>query len=311
MLSPQVSSLADQNSQNVKNIIALGFFDGVHIGHRQILKRTVELSHELGMNPCALTMKNHPKGVLTGKAPLKLISSREREHLMKDIGINDVFFVEFTKEFAAVSPLDFALMLKNEYNAAAVVYGENYTFGAKGAGWGEYGKQIWESIGVVPHCLGHEMAHGLTVSSTLIRSVIAEGDMRTASELLGRPFSITGEVIKGAQKGRQIGFPTINLAAKKGYVLPKNGVYLTRHTYNKQTYFGITNVGVRPTFYDDSHVFVECHILDFSGDMYGREVKIEFLDKIRDEHKFPTIDALREQIAKDKESAYNLIKGVK
>lgn len=294
----------------MNNIIALGFFDGVHIGHRQILKRTVELGEKLGLVPCALTMKNHPKGVLTGKAPLKLVSSREREQLMKDVGIKDVFFVEFTKEFASLSPLEFALMLKNDYKAEAVVYGQNYTFGSKGAGWGEYGLEIWESIGIKAYCLSHEMSHGLTVSSTLIRSVIAEGDMKTAYELLGRPFSVTGEVVKGAQKGRQIGFPTINLAAKKGYVLPKNGVYLTRHRHNKQTYFGITNVGVRPTFYDDSHVFVECHILDFSGDMYGREVKIEFLDKIRDEHKFPTIEALKEQIAKDKESAYILIKDV-
>ena len=295
----------------MKNIIALGFFDGVHIGHHQILKRTVELGKELGLNPCALTMRNHPKGVLTGKAPLKLVSSKERELLMKDVGISDVYFVEFTKEFASLSPLDFALMLKNEYNAEAVVYGQNYKFGAKGAGWGEYGIKIWESIGIKPYCLGHEVtAHGLTVSSTLIRSMIAEGNVKAASKLLGRPFSVTGEVIKGAQKGRQIGFPTINLAAKKGYVLPKNGVYLTRHSHNKQTYFGITNVGVRPTFYDDSHVFVECHILDFSGDLYGREVKVEFLDKIRDEHKFPTIDALKEQIARDRESAYTLIKGV-
>lgn len=291
----------------MKNIIALGFFDGVHIGHRQILNRTVELAEKKGLKPCAMTMKNHPKGVLTGKAPLKLISLKERELLIKSTGIEAVFLIDFTRETADMEPTDFALMLKNEYDAAAVVYGENYTFGKKGAGWGEYGKQIWKNCGIEPYCLPHESFKGLTVSSTLLRSMIADGDVETARRLLSRPFSITGEVIKGAQKGRQIGFPTINLATKKGYVKPKNGVYLTRHTYNKKIYYGITNVGVRPTFYDDSHVFVECHILDFSGDMYGREVKIEFLRKIRDEHKFPTSRDLSLQIALDREAAYKLI----
>ena len=182
----------------------------------------------------------------------------------------------------------FANLVKEKYNASAVVYGENYTFGKKGAGWGEYGKNIWKSLDIEPFCLGHVEMGAITVSSTLLRSMILEGDVKTASKLLGRPFSVTGTVVKGAQKGRMIGFPTINLVAKKGYALPKNGVYLTRHTYNKKTYYGVTNVGVRPTFYDDSQIFIECHVLDFSGDMYGKGVKLEFLEKIRDEHKFPT-----------------------
>lgn len=264
----------------------------------------------MGLNPCALTMKNHPKGLLTGKTPLKLTSFSERVALIKDLGIKDVFAVEFTREFSCLSPLEFARLIKESYNAQAVAYGENYTFGAKGAGWGEYGVGIWESLGVKAFCVGHVEIRDVTVSSTLLRSMIAEGEVKKVQELLGRYFSVTGQVIKGAQKGRQIGFPTINLVAKKGYALPKNGVYLTRHRYMGNIYYGITNVGVRPTFYDDSHIYIECHILDFSGDMYGKGVKLEFLEKIRDEHKFPSFEDLKTQIAKDKDVAYNLIKDI-
>lgn len=275
------------------------------------MKRTAELGREMGLKPCAFTMSNHPRGVLTGEPPLKLTSFEERVSLIKREGIEEVFAVEFTKDFAAKTPMEFAEMIKNEYNAAAVVYGDNYTFGFKGEGWGEYGVSVWNSLGIVAFRVDHVMLGEATVSSTLLRSMIAEGNVRLAEKLLGRYFSIKGEVIKGAQKGRVIGFPTVNLVAKKGYVLPKNGVYLTRMLWNGRNYFGITNVGTRPTFYDDSAVFVECHILDFEGDMYGKEIRVEFLDNIRDEHKFPDMESLKKQISKDKETAYRLIKEVR
>ena len=284
----------------VKTIIALGFFDGVHTGHRQILKATIAQGEKLGLTPCALTMKNHPKGLLTGRTPLKLTSFAQKKQLIEQLGIAEVYAEEFTQEFADLSPLDFAVMVKEKYHAAAVVYGENYAFGKKGAGWGEYGKSIWKSIGIEPFCVNHVETDGVVVSSTQIRALLFEGNVAKAAQLLGRYFSLTGTVEKGAQKGRLIGFPTINLAHKKGYALPGSGVYLTQIGLEKgEKHYGITNVGVRPTLYSDSHIFIETHILDYSGDLYGKAVKVDFIEKIRDEHKYPTFDDLKLQIEKD------------
>lgn len=284
----------------MKTILALGFFDGVHTGHRQILKETVARGSQLGLVPCALTMKNHPKGLLTGKPPLKLTSFAQKKQLILEAGIAQVFAVEFTQAFADLQPLEFAQMVQRDYGAAAVVYGENYTFGKKGAGWGEYGREIWKSIGIEPIAVGHVEAGDIVVSSTQIRTLLEEGNVEQAARLLGRPFSLEGTVIRGAQKGRLIGFPTINLAHKKGYALPGSGVYLTCVGVGKgERHYAITNVGVRPTLYSDSHIFIESHILNYQGDLYGSAVTVEFLEKIRDEHKYPSFDALKEQIEAD------------
>lgn len=283
----------------MKTILALGFFDGVHTGHRQILKETVTQGSRRGLLPCALTMKNHPKGLLTGKTPLKLTSFAHRKQLILGCGIARVFAVEFTQAFADMQPLEFAQMVQRDYNAAAVVYGENYTFGKKGAGWGEYGREIWKSIGIEAFSVGHVEAGGIVVSSTQIRTLLEEGNVEQAARLLGRPFSLEGTVIRGAQKGRLIGFPTINLAHKKGYALPGSGVYLTCVSVGKAQHYAITNVGVRPTLYSDSHIFIESHILNYQGDLYGSAVMVEFLEKIRDEHKYPSFDALKAQIEED------------
>lgn len=288
----------------MKNIIALGFFDGVHIGHRQILDKTVEVARKKGLVPCALTYENHPRAVVFGCAPPALSSLSARVAEIERCGVKKVFVLPFTAELANTEACGFAAMLREKYDCAAVVYGENFAFGKGGAARGAEAELIWKELGIDAYVVPPVIVNAQTVSSTLVRKCVDMGDMERAHMLLGRPWRAMGTVVKGEQKGRQIGFPTLNIIPEDGFSTPPNGVYVSLvHCPDGVVRRAVTNVGVRPTFYSDSKVYIESHILNYTGVLYGHHICVDFLKQIRKERKFQSTDELKAAIAEDVKSA--------
>ncbi len=287
-----------------KRVIALGFFDGVHLGHQAILSCAVNLANRLSIEPAALTFKRHPRAFVLGISPPILTPFETRKSLMEGLGIKSVFALPFGESIANLAPQEFITMLREEYGCVAVVCGDNFRFGKNAAG----GPDTLSASGIATHIVEPIKWRNQIVSSTLIRKRIRLGSLYSANAMLGRTYFLEGDIISGFQEGRRIGFPTINLRPEDGVLLPKRGVYASRVTVGKTTYESVTNIGVRPTFTDADIVSVESHILNFSGDIYGQRAKVEFVKLLRPEHSFERIDDLKNQIVKDVASAKEVLK---
>lgn len=288
-----------------ERVIALGFFDGVHIGHGALLKKTVEVASRLGCAASVLTYSRHPSEVL-GKVPIKLINTTdERRAFMSQLyGIDDVIVREFTKEYSHLSCEDFFdEIIISELNSRHVVAGYDFRFGAGGEGDAARLAKLCEKNGIGCDIIDEVKLDGVTVSSSGIRGLIAEGNVEEASRLLGHYHCIISEVVHGEKLGAQIGFPTINQIIPENVQPPEYGVYLSRVAVENRVFFGVTNVGVRPTVAKSGPVRAETNIFDFEGDLYGKTVKTEFLKFMRRERRFGSIEELREQIARDADLA--------
>jgi len=283
--------------------IALGSFDGIHLGHIHLINRTVELAQKNNVKSMICTFKNHPLSVINKEICPKLIMDNETKmNLLKDTGIDIVNLVNFDKKFMKITPEDFIKNMVNFYNAKGIIVGFNYRFGYKNLGDIEMLQKYSVNLGYKLYvCEAISNDHEI-VSSSRIRHIIAEGDMTYANELLGRPHSITGKVIKGKQIGRTIGFPTVNLNYNKEYIIPKGGVYYTLVQYDNQVYKAITNIGYNPTV-EGGKLAIESYIINFDKQIYDEVIKINFINRMRDEVKFDTIEELRKQLLKDKEYA--------
>ena len=284
--------------------IALGSFDGLHLGHMHLINRTVELSKENNAKSMICTFKNHPLSVINKEICPKLIMDNDTKmNLLQSTGIDIVNLVNFDKEFMKITPEGFIKNMVNFYNAKGIIVGFNYRFGYKNLGDVEMLQKYSSILGYKLYVCEAISVNNEVVSSSSIRHLIAEGNIIKANELLGRSHSITGEVIKGKQLGRTIGFPTVNLNYSKHYILPKGGVYYTLAEYENNIYKAITNIGYNPTV-EGGKLSVETYILNFDKQIYGEKVKIYFVNRIRDEVKFDTIEELRKQLIKDKEYAF-------
>lgn len=287
---------------NHQTVVALGFFDGVHLGHQEILHATVKLAAELGATPAALTFDPHPQGQCGGRPPLLITPLEERVALLKLHGAEEVIVIPFDRAFALTSPERFIHdILIGRHRAAGVVCGDSFRFGAGAAGRAE-------DIGQIAPALRSLICPPVTwmgrvISSTLIRELVQEGRVEEAAQALGRPFALGGRVMHGEGRGRTLGFPTINLAFADGLVLPQNGVYATRVNFRGESRAGVTNVGVRPTFGQGSAVSVETHLPGWTDGLYGEAVSIAFLRRLREERPFATAQELKEQVARDVERA--------
>ncbi len=284
--------------------IALGNFDGVHLGHQALIQEMVDLARKEGLKSAVFTFENHPRNVLAGKPVIQnLISSAEKETILRNMGVDYLFSVPFDKEISGLSPQVFTgEILRKILNAKAVFCGFNYHFGAKGSGGPEDLIAAGESLGFRVRVLPAFTVDNQVISSSLIRGLIEEGRVGECEKYLGRKFSMGGIVVTGQQLGRTIGFPTVNLAIDEALVSPANGGYITACEVEGVAYPSITSVGNKPTvgeFVKNS----ETHIFNFSRDIYGKEIRVEFLEYIRPEQKFPSVDALMEQIKKDCEYA--------
>ena len=285
-----------------ERVIALGFFDGVHLGHAALLRRTVEEAEKRGVTPAVFTFAQPPKEVVTG-IPCPLIGSPDdRKGLLERMfGIKDVIMVPFDHEMMTTTWEDFVTkILIERYHAVHLVAGHDHRFGHKNQGSPELLMEKCAQLGLGCDIIPKVEVDGITVSSTYIRSLVGMGQMERAAKFLGHPHTLTQTVRHGRRIGHTIGVPTINLVIPPHVLVPSHGVYATRVFIPDGTdYAAVTNVGTRPTVNNGMDITVEPWLLDFDGDLYGQTVRVEFHKRLRDEIRFDSLDALRNQIQKD------------
>ncbi|MCY6372521.1 bifunctional riboflavin kinase/FAD synthetase [Clostridium ganghwense] len=283
-----------------KTYIALGSFDGLHLGHMSLINKTIELAKKNKCKSMVFTFKNHPLTIINKEMVPKLVVNNDtKSKLLKNIGIDIVNYADFNGNFMRIPPEDFILNMIECYNAQGIIVGFNYRFGYKNLGDVELLEKLSTKFGFEVYIIKPVELNGEIISSSKIRHLISEGDIERANDFLTRPFMLEGEVIKGKQLGRKLHFPTVNLDYNKKFVLPRGGVYYTIVEYNGNEYKGITNIGYNPTV-KDNKLSIETHILDFNKDIYGQSIKLFFLKRIRDEKRFNSLKELSDQLAKDK-----------
>lgn len=287
-----------------KRVIALGFFDGVHLGHGALMRRVREVAAWEGCIPAAVTYDHHPRDVIPGAEHVDLINTPEdRAGLMRRLyGIEEVIVLPFDTHMRDMYWRDFVTeLLVKEYGAAHLVAGHDNHFGRKGEGDSARLRALCGELGLGCDVIGEVKLDGVTVSSTQIRKLLCAGEMERAARFLGHPHVLTGAVLHGKQLGRTIGIPTSNLVVPKGLLTPAFGVYAGKVWIDGRDYLAVTNVGVRPTVEQSDRVTVEPWILDFDGDLYGKEIRVEFYKRLRPERKFGSIEELRAAILKNAE----------
>lgn len=276
----------------------IGNFDGVHLGHKKIIDSVKKEAGEKGLSSCVITFHPHPQKVLQNIDIPLLVPIRERLKLLEKEGVDYVACYTFTKELSQISAKNFITdILVGKLNLKHLIVGPDFSFGRKREGNAELLRVMGEQLGFETRVVGPELIEGQVVSSTSIRNFLREGKVREASKFLGYDFYIEGQVTEGERRGRQIGFPTLNLDTDWD-ILPKVGVYATRAYIDEEKKESITNVGYRPTFGSDE-LLIETHLFDFDKEIYGNRVRVEFVERVRDEQKFDGPDALVEQIKKD------------
>lgn len=285
-----------------KRVIALGFFDGVHTGHAALLRRVREVADRMGAVPTAFTFDRHPGSVITGERTPLLSSVEDRIWLMRHCcGIREVVVSSFTG-MMRMDWQDFLVSyLIGELGVVHIVAGHDFHFGYMGQGNPSRLNKKCRELGIGCDIVGRVERDGITVSSTYIRTLLAQGEMDRAVEFLGHPHVLTNRVSHGKKLGSsKLGFPTVNLQVPEGVIVPAYGVYATQVTVGDRSYAAATNVGVRPTVEDnDGRVTVEGFLLDFDGDLYGQTVRMDFYHRLRGEQKFPSFEALSQEIARN------------
>ena len=283
-------------------VIALGFFDGVHKGHGALLRTVAQVADRLGAKPCAFTFDRSPTAAITGQAVPLLSSVEDRVWLMRRYyGIEEVIVAPFDG-MQKMDWQDFVSeYLQKELGAVHVVAGHDFHFGYMGKGNPQRLQEKCRELGMGCDIIQKVEQDGITISSTYIRTLIAQGEVERADQFLGHPHTLTNRVAHGKKIGTTtLGFPTVNLLIPQGVIVPAFGVYATRVWFDGQCRCAVTNVGVRPTVEDnDGHVTVEGFILDFDGDLYGHEIRMEFYKYLRPEQCFPSMDALAAEIRRN------------
>lgn len=280
--------------------VALGNFDGLHLGHMALIDRVIRICQDKGYQSLVYTFRNHPENMISNAVVTPLINTNEtKAKILSDSGLDFLYFENFDQEMMMRSPEKFIKeIIVEKLNAKLVVVGFHYHFGHKGLGDTKLLKEICDKYSIEVHIVPPVKIDGTIVSSSVIRQLIQEGEMEQAARFLGRKFSIVGKVERGKNLGSKIGFPTINLIPDQALVIPANGVYLTYTILNECKYPSITNVGRNPTV-ENKGTRVETHLLDFNGNLYEQEVTIQFIKKTRDEIKFSGIGELARQISLD------------
>lgn len=289
----------------IKRVIALGFFDGVHIGHGALLRRTVERAKETGARPSVLSFDVHPDTLVFGKDVPLINSALGREEIIRRCyGIDDVVFIHFSRRTMEMPWQSFADNIIRELGLVWIIVGHDFCFGYRGEGTAEKLKAYCEERGIGCDIIEAVRLNGRIVSSTYIRTLIQEGDMEEAARYLGHPHSLQDTVHSGYHLGTKLGAPTINMEFPEGVIVPRHGVYAAKvFLEDGSGHIAVANVGVRPTVSDGEHVNVETHLLSFSGNLYGRQARVEFYKFLRPERKFADFEALSEQIHRDAEAA--------
>jgi riboflavin kinase / FMN adenylyltransferase len=292
-----------------KVCLAIGVFDGVHLGHQQIVRQTIADARQHDALAVVLTFDRHPNSVVAPeRVPQLIYSLPQKLRVIESLGAEALLLIPFDKKFSEQTGEEFIRSLTRDFGKVhSVCVGANFVFGRKRSGDVALLKKLGDEMNFAVHGLAAVSLDGQVVSSTRIREAIRAGNLDAASQMLGRAYAISGRVIEGDRVGRQLGFPTANLDAA-GLVLPPNGVYAGFANLGEKTFRVALNIGLRPTVASGkSELRVEGHLLDFSGDLYGAELEVEIGEKLRDERKFGSLAELREQIARDVATARVLV----
>ena len=291
---------------NEDSVVTIGNFDGVHLGHQRLIEKATDIEKEKGYKSLLLTFENHPCGFLN-KHNIRLIMTRSDKHqVVSDMGIKVFVSLTFDEYISSLEPEEFVSeILIKKLHAKEVVVGYDFRFGKDRKGDINQFSHMAEQYGFKLNIIDPVELENEKISSSLIRKKISTGDVKGASELLGRPYYVSGKVVHGKRFGRTIGFPTLNLEIDENILLPKPGVYYTNVEIEGRTYKAATNIGFNPTVNGD-RLSLESHVIDYSNDVYGKSVKIVFLSRLRDEVKFSSIEGLKNQLKQDVEKIKNL-----
>ncbi|GAB6098847.1 bifunctional riboflavin kinase/FAD synthetase [Halanaerocella petrolearia] len=280
-------------------VITLGTFDGVHMAHQKIINLAVERAKELSCKSVLFTFSPHPLSIVAPeKAPAKLTSWQQKKREIKKSGIDQIVRQRFTSEFAQLNYQDFIAELSKQCTIKEVIVGQDFSCGYQGVGTPEKLADLGKKFGFKLQTVPSVKLNNAEIGSTYIRQAIKAGQLDKAKKQLGRNFTLDCKVVKGDQRGRKLGFPTANLKPVTDYVLPPCGVYACRVIYDKEIYFGVVSLGMRPTFNKDK-LAIEAHLFDFSQNIYGARLELEFIDWIRGEEEYNSSQELIAQIEQD------------
>jgi riboflavin kinase / FMN adenylyltransferase len=289
------------------SLITIGVFDGVHLGHKYLISQLKELAKQQSLRSIVITFRQHPQEILTPRSqPPFLTDAGEKTRLLQNEGVEAVIVLSFTPELSQLSAREFVLLLQKTLRMRGLVIGPDFALGKNHAGdiaaLRQLGAELGFSVTVIPPV----RKNGDIVSSTAIRHALAKGDMEKVQRLMGRPFNLHGQVIHGKGRGAGLGFPTVNLNILPDQAIPADGVYASLAIVEDKTFHSVTNVGKNPTFGNNNRT-IEAFLLDYHDNLYEREVRIDFVSKLRDEIKFNSAEELKKRIADDIQQARSIL----
>jgi len=295
-----IRDLQSLQSFNQRSVVTIGSFDGVHLGHQAILNQVKAVAAELGLPSVVMTFEPQPQEFFSGeRAPARLMRLREKVEALFEFGVDQVLCLQFNRELRNLTAAEFVRsVLVDGLGTRHLIVGDDFRFGCDRSGDFKMLSEMGETYDFAVQDTDTLEVDGQRVSSTLVRQILEQGNFERASQLLGKPFTITGRVVYGQQLGRELGFPTANVQLNR-YSAPLSGVYAVLVNIDGAVYQGAANVGLRPTVGDLLKPILEVHLLDFEADLYGRRIEVEFVTKIRDEEKFTSLDKLIESIQRD------------
>lgn len=288
--------------------LALGNFDGVHKGHQSLISSLVQKASSNDGQAVAFIFEPHPAQVLRpDHAPRLLITPGRKARLLEKMGLDVLIYTPFTLDIAAWSPDQFVTqILLDDLQVREVFVGFNYTFGHRGAGTPDLLQHMGGKLGFGVNIIAPVKYNGETISSSLVRKYLEKGDITTAYKLLGYHPVLEGIVVEGEHRGTTIGFPTANIGVETVYSIPGKGVYAARAEVDGQNYYCVVNIGSKPTFHDEYPISIEAHLMDFRGDIYGHQICLSLIEKLRDEQRFGTLEELIAQISLDRDKALEI-----
>lgn len=301
-----------QTTNEKNTFITIGTFDGVHLGHQKIIERIVSKAAEENGRSFLITFDPHPRKIVPGDFNVKLLTTTEEKLvILEKLGVQNVFLVNFTKEFSQLSADEFIQRyIINGTGVKEIIIGSDHHFGKDRTGdlkkLTELRKQFNFNLSMVEEVKINE----LVVSSTKIRNALAEGNLYLANSFIGRYYSISGQVINGDKRGRQLGYPTANLQIFEDKLLPALGIYFCEVIIANKKYFGLLSIGRRPTFYSEGEIIPEVYIFNFDKDIYGKTITLNLIERIRSEIKFDTADDLIQQMDKDKKTGLEILERI-
>ena len=303
-----IHAATDLKPAGRKVCVAIGVFDGVHLGHQQVIRQTLADAGQHEALAVVITFDKHPNAIVApDRVPPRIYSLPQKLRAIASLGVDAIWLIRFDEPFSRQTGVEFVRGMARDFGRLhSICVGSDFTFGHKRSGNVGSLKSLGAELSFAVHSIAAVSLDGQPVSSTRIRDAIRAGQFDSASQMLGRGYSLAGQVVKGGQLGRKLGFPTANVDAR-GLVLPPNGVYAVHVQTDGKLFRAVLNIGLRPTIAPDAaSPQVEAHLLDFCGDLYGQELEITCVGRLRDEQKFPSMDALKEQIARDIKQAGRL-----